>query len=384
MYGMQPVTMVTISGAFVFGMVLALLGSLKLALAKRLALGEARIGGLLSALNLALIPMMLASGVLIDLWSVRIVLLVGSLVTALSLGSLSLRLTYMRTLLAILLVGVGTAAISTASMVLMPTAFADRSETAAVNLGCVFIALGALITPALVDILVRLIDFRRAVLFLAVVCLVPAVLIAFTPTEQFQLKGEHADLNALLHSPALWMAGLVFFLYAPLEGAIGIWATSYLTEIGCTERRSVWTLSGFWAAFLASRLLIAVVPMSNNWTPWLLVVPAMLTAVLLGNLLSMVYQSQASWTLLMLGFVMGPIFPTLVGVIFRTFGDEKGTAYGAIFAIGSIGSLFLAPLIGARARQRSVQTAFRIPMVIALLLTLASLVFVLTMDLKKS
>ena len=53
MFGLQGVTLVTASSAFVFGMVLALLGSLKLALAKRMSLGEHRIGGLLSALNLA-------------------------------------------------------------------------------------------------------------------------------------------------------------------------------------------------------------------------------------------------------------------------------------------------------------------------------------------
>ena len=52
----------TISAAFVFGMILALLGSLKLALAKRLNLGEGRVGGLLSALNAAVIPLMLLAG----------------------------------------------------------------------------------------------------------------------------------------------------------------------------------------------------------------------------------------------------------------------------------------------------------------------------------
>src|SRR5579862_7490097 len=66
MFGQYAVTVVTISAAFVFGMVLALLGSLKLALAKRMNLGEGRIGFLLSALNFALMPMMILTGMLID------------------------------------------------------------------------------------------------------------------------------------------------------------------------------------------------------------------------------------------------------------------------------------------------------------------------------
>src|SRR5689334_17931793 len=75
---------VTIASAFLFGMILALLGSIKLPLAQRLGIDEARVGGLLATLNLALIPMMLVSGILIDKVGVQGVLFVGSLMTALA------------------------------------------------------------------------------------------------------------------------------------------------------------------------------------------------------------------------------------------------------------------------------------------------------------
>ena len=99
----------TISAAFVFGMVLALLGSLKLALAKRLNLGEGRVGLLLSALNAAVIPLMLLAGCLIDLVGVRFMLIGGSLVTAAAVGSLGLRPTYGRAFGSLLLAGLGSA-----------------------------------------------------------------------------------------------------------------------------------------------------------------------------------------------------------------------------------------------------------------------------------
>ena len=59
MTGHYGVMAVTVAGAFVCGMMLALLGGLKLALAKRLELGEGRVGALLSVLNLALLPTVL-------------------------------------------------------------------------------------------------------------------------------------------------------------------------------------------------------------------------------------------------------------------------------------------------------------------------------------
>src|SRR5947209_16947909 len=126
----------TISAAFVFGMVLALLGSLKLALAKRLDLGEGRIAGLLSAFNLALMPMTLLSGVLIDLYGTPFVVILSSVATALALFSLSMQPGYGRAFVAVLLAGLGGAGLSTASVVLMPDAFYGRAKTAAsLNLG---------------------------------------------------------------------------------------------------------------------------------------------------------------------------------------------------------------------------------------------------------
>jgi hypothetical protein len=50
-----------------------------------------------------------------------------------------------------------------------------------------------------------------------------------------------------------------------------------------------------------------------------------------------------------------------------------------MFALGSAGSLILAPLIGSYARRHSVRTALRIPTLVALLLAAATLVLGLTL-----
>ncbi len=375
---MSTVTAVTISGAFVFGMVLALLGSLKLALAKRLALGETRIGGLLSALNLALIPMMLLSGVLIDLWGVRGVMALGSIVTAVAIYSLALQPTYARAFAAILLAGLGAAGLSTASIVLMPQAFFPTQVAASLNLGNVFFALGALLTPVLADVLLHTLEFRRAVSLLALFCLVPALTCALPGEVHRDIESSRSGLQGLLESGPMWLAGLVFFFYAPLEGSLSIWATTYLTELGHGEHRAAWLLSGFWTTFLSSRLLAAFAlhrGLSEAWNPWLLVLLPLVAAIILGNMSGTAVPRSARLGLLFLGFLLGPIFPTLVAMLFEQHQQAQGTAYGLMFAIGSLGSLMLAPLIGVSARRRNVQAALRIPMFLALLLTATALVF---------
>jgi MFS family permease len=372
----------TISAAFVFGMMLALLGSLKLALAKRLNLGEGRIGLLLSALNAAVIPLMLLAGFLIDLLGVKVVLIVGSLITAVAVGTLGMRTSFGRAFGSLLLAGLGGAGLSTAAVVLMPTAFfgVDRPLSASINLGCVFMALGALVTPVLSDVLVRLTEFRRTAGVLAVLCLAPAILAAL-PNQFPETPGHGANLGALLSEPDLWLIGLVFLFYAPLESSLSVWATTFLTDMGEGQGGAAWVLSAFWAAFLASRLLTAVLLQWHGapyLEPWLLVAAGGTAAAVLGNMVGTARTRSARLWLILLGFLLGPVFPTLVGVVFRNAPQAPGTAYGVVFAIGSVGSLVLAPLVGARARRTSVQGALFIPMMLALALCAMALVIALT------
>ncbi len=366
---------VTIASAAAFGMLLALLGSIKLALAKRLNIDEARVGGLLSAFFLALMPMMLLSGMLIDTLRVEWVVLLGSLLLALAVFGLALCRSYAHCLGAILLAGVAGPCLSAGSSVLMPRAFFPDNPAASTNLGNVFFGLGALLTPALADLLLRWLGFRRAVGLLAVVFLAPAVAMALTSREAFAIPaGPRGSLVEVLSSPTLWLTALVFFLYCPLEGALGTWATTYLTGLGYREGRAALLLSGFWLTFLGGRLLTSVLQYRHilppGSEPWLICLLALLAAMALGNLAGASRMGNAGSGLLLLGLLLGPIFPTLVGLLFDHFEEHsRGTAFGAMFALGATGNLLLPPLIGAYARRTTVQRSLRIPLILALLLS---------------
>src|SRR5215471_18094120 len=103
----QEVTSVSITGAFVFGMLLVMLSSVRPALAKRLALSEGSADWLIATFNLALIPMMLVSGLAVDHLGAQIAALVGSIVSSLALFVLARAETYRRAQGAILLLGAG-------------------------------------------------------------------------------------------------------------------------------------------------------------------------------------------------------------------------------------------------------------------------------------
>src|SRR5260370_23450743 len=101
----------------------------------------------------------------------------------------------------------------------MRTAFIPGSATASLNLGIAFFALGALITPVLVDVLSSVWTFRWVALVLAILCLFPALFAVLTNGQQFPAAPHHADSSWLASSAAVWLAGLRLFLYAPLEAS---------------------------------------------------------------------------------------------------------------------------------------------------------------------
>jgi fucose permease len=379
MLGMQVVTAATIGGALVLGMTLALLGSLKLALARRLQLGDGEVRRLLVSLNVALIPLVLLCGVLLDVYGARSVLVAGSVALAVSLVSLSLRPTYPHAFLSVLLAGFGAAGLATACTVLMPRAFfAPAEASASLNLGYVFIALGALVTPVLIDILLDTLSLHRTLAILACLCLVPALLAALPAGGHWRTADHPNDAAELLVEQSTWLAVLVVFFYAPLEASISLWTFALLRERGQDEREAGGLLTGFWAAFLASRLLVAIGQhggiLSESWDSWLVVLPPLLAAVVLGNLAGASHRGRPLTGLILLGLLLGPVFPTLLGMIFRHVAPaEQGLAYGMVFAGGSLGTLLLSPLVGFRPRQPQ-QAMLRLPILLGLLLTAVALV----------
>jgi fucose permease len=367
---------VAVSSSFTFGMVLTFLGTIKLTLVRRLDIGEARVGGLLSALNLALIPMMIISGIWVDASGVKPVLNIGCLLMAIGIFGLTLGDNYRSALSALVFMGMGAAGVGTASVVLMPRGFWPNEVVASLNLGNVFFALGALVMPALTDFLLRRFEFRRTMGILALFCLLPAAVALPLDFAGPPTGGSPEDV---FRNEYLWLGGLMFLLYAPLEFAVGTWATTFLTELGVRERRAAWLLSGFWLAFLAGRLAMAFVQhqhyVREGWSAWLLFPLVLGVSVVLSNLGGAVNGTRAALGLLLLGFLMGPIFPTLLGIVFKSQMDDNrwGTTYGILFAVGSLTSLIMAPLAGAYARRKSVHETFRLMAPVALVLLCAAL-----------
>src|SRR5262245_33448676 len=134
-----------IAALLVSGMGVALLGSVKLPLAARLRIDEARVGGLVSLFGFVMIPVILTAGFLTDLLGRQFVVVSGSTLLALSLMLLARARTYRTALTAVVLLSAGWSLLVNVGNVLVPLAF-PGGLSYSTNLANVFFGLGAFLT----------------------------------------------------------------------------------------------------------------------------------------------------------------------------------------------------------------------------------------------
>ncbi|MCI0641056.1 MAG: MFS transporter [Gemmataceae bacterium] len=341
------------------GLGVALLGSIKVALARKLQIDEAKVGGLVSLFGFTMIPVILTAGFLTDLVGRQVVMIGGSALFAASLAALGLARCYAQALGSVILFSAAWSLTINVGNVLVPLAFGGTTAFAT-NFGNVLFGLGAFLTPIALGSLVQSLGLRQALFLLAAFALVPGALafgVDFTVSPGTEAGGGQETSPT---APLLWILGFALFFYGPLEASMAAWATTLLTNHGVKETQAAGLLSGFWLAFMASRLLTAFL-LPAGAERWLILV---LAVICIGVLFAVVQARTASLAMLLVpiaGFVFGPIFPTLMAILLGHFAPEvQGRAVGMFFAIGGVGWTVIPILIGLYAARTSVRSAFGI------------------------
>lgn len=377
-----------IAGLLACGMGVALLGSVMIALAQRLKMDEARVGGLVSMFGFAMIPVMLAMGFLTDLLDKQVVVVTGSFLMVASLLVLARSTKYWSALLAVLLLSAGWSALVNVLNVLMQAAFGG-TETYAMNLGNFFFGLGAFLTPLVVAFLLRRAGFVPALLVLAALALVSGVLALGVDFESFAAgiggnaaKEPAPSVSLLLVDKIMWLTALALLFYAPMEATMAAWATTYLGDKGMSEGRAAALLSGFWLAFMCSRLATALLvwkfPLPAGGDTLLIIGLSALCLLVWAGAVFSPNRVMAGAMVVLAGLVFGPTFPTIIGVLMGHVKtdispDLGGRAVGLFFMIGGIGWSVIPILIGAYARKTSVQRGFLIAVAAGVGLTVVAL-----------
>jgi fucose permease len=369
---MTVLQLTLVTGLLVCGMCVALLGSLKVTLARRLAMDEVRVGGLVSMFGFAMIPVMLVMGFLTDLLDKQLVVAGGALLIAASLLVLARARSYGAALLAVLLLSAGWSGLVNVLNVVMQQGFGG-SATYAMNLGNFFFGLGAFLTPIVVPFLLRKLAFTPALLVVAAAAVVPGVFVfgvdfaALAPAPAAGAPAAGPGLEVLLTDPIMWLTALALLFYAPMEATLSAWTTTYLGDKKASETLSALMLSGFWLAFMLARLGTALIvnanPLAPGATNALIIGLAVFCTLVWAGIVFAPNRGLACLMVVLAGAAFGPTFPTVIGVLTgHVHPAVTGRAVGLFFMVGGIGWSLIPIMIGAYARKSGVQKAFLIAM----------------------
>jgi fucose permease len=168
--------------------------------------------------------------------------------------------------------------------------------------------------------------------------------------------GYPSTIKTILKYRAIWISSVYFLAYVGTESAISGWIVSFLTRArGASTEAAALSLSGFWTGMAIGRLSLGVV------TDYLGVARAttmyLSTAITLEILLAVFSSVKVSITLAtVLGFIMGPLFPS--GIVLLTSLLPKETHIAAVSfvaSIGQIGGALLPFVIGATVQGLGIQ-----------------------------
>lgn len=378
-----------VAALLVSGMGVALLGSFKVPLARRLQIDEARVGGLISVFGFTMIPVIFTAGLLTDWLGKQGVLMGGSVLFAASLFLLGRARNYPSALAAVVLLSGAWSLLINVGNVLVVPAFGGggQSEAFATNLANVFFGLGAFLTPLAAAFLLRHLTFAMALGLVGGLALVPAVLalgvdfasLGPAPDPKTPAGTMWQELGNLLSDPMLWLLGLALFFYGPLEASMGAWATTYLGEQGVSERSASGLLSAFWLSFMAARLLTAF-SLPKGGETLLILGLALACTVVMSVIVLGRGPDVAMGAVVAAGLVFGPVFPTIMAVLLGNFAPSvHGRAVGLLFAIGGVGWTAVPLLIGAYAQRTNVQRGFVIGVAAAAGLSIVAVMLLLVL-----
>ena len=347
------------------GIVYALLGALKLPLAERLKLDEARVGRLVGGFGMMVGPTIMACGFLTDAVGRKVIFLGGMIAIAVAILLLAKGKTFGAATVAVLLLGAGWSGTVNVGNVLMRESVEPAHLTRAMNFYEFVFGFGAFVAPFVIGFLLRKSGFGPGLSLLAVLMLLPVAMGSVAPMSATSAAGPStaaAGLGTLLSSRMFWIAGLAFLFYVPIESSVAGWATTLVTKQGPgSEKAAAVALSGFWLGFMGSRLIVAGLDVHGKERPFIFGLSLACIALMV-LLVFLKGRLPVAAIVILAGLVCGPVFPTLIGVYLSGVHPSLlGRAVGFFFAFASVGWTLVPSLIGAVARKTdSIQRGFSV------------------------
>src|SRR5690554_1471516 len=171
---MSPAMVAGFFSVFIFGVLVALLGSAKLKLAPRIGADDEQFGRIVAVFQWTMVVMAIIGGIALDRFGHGLIIPAGIVLSALAVLLISRSQTISAVMMACVVLGIGGQFVNLGGNTLLPELFSDPS--AGSNVGNTFFGLGAFLIPILTAYLFEKVGFEKALMVVSFIVFLPALL----------------------------------------------------------------------------------------------------------------------------------------------------------------------------------------------------------------
>jgi FHS family glucose/mannose:H+ symporter-like MFS transporter len=338
------------TGIFVFGIVMAVLGTLfgLPEMRQRLKIDLAQQGNVFLLLYVGILLATLVAGPVIDSMGNKVILVASAALVASGMAGFAYAHSFGQAAIPAVLLGLGGGGLNTSTNALVSDLYGEKRGPMLNVLG-IFYGIGALGIPLLVAVIAG--HFPIAPQLLICAGLAGAWAQSFSWREALQVA----------RYPGVLVLGFLLFCQSGDEASIGGWTSTFVGETGLGARTATLILAGYWAALMVGRLLVARL-LKFVGKRQLVLGSGLGALVGAAILLTSRLEGMLVAGVLLIGLSYAGVFPTALAIAGDTYRKMTGTVFGLLFAIALVGGMSFPWAVGQISQRLGVRYGMVVPL----------------------
>jgi fucose permease len=352
------------TGIFVFGIVMAVLGTLfgLPEMRQRLQIDLSQQGNVFLLLYVGILLATLVAGPVIDSIGNKVILVLSAALVASGMAGFAYAHSFGGAAIPAVLLGLGGGGLNTSTNALVSDLYGeDRGPM--LNVLGIFYGIGALGIPLLAAVIAGHFPIARQLLIcagLAVACALLFLRMQF-PAASRERSFSWREALQVARFPGVLVLGFLLFCESGNEASIGGWSSTYVAETGLGARTATLILAGYWAALMVGRLLVARI-LKFVGKRGLVLGSGLGALVGAAILLTSRLEGMLVAGVLLLGFSYAGVFPTALAIAGDTYRKMTGTVFGLLFAIALVGGMSFPWAVGQISQRLGVRYGMLVPL----------------------
>ena len=258
----------------------------------------------------------------------------------------------------VFILGMGFSVSQTCSSATLSDAFPGRASRY-INLAQVFFSSGAVISPMVTSWAITNLGFTWKFIFIVSACgyLLLIIPLIFTHFPVPVKLAEHKPMGyrALIRRTRIGYLVVAIFIYVGVESGLAFFMALLFSDIFQTDHLTAFAISGIWIAMIPARIATSILyRFRRKLIPALFLINCVLFTAL--------SLSPTPWfalvCCLLLGFTMGPIWPTMIGLGTEESPENSGAATGLLNVASGIGGAVFPVLMSFSAAWFGIRVSY--------------------------